>query len=351
MGGAAAAVALAAPVQPGSAGQPSGRAAVAVASVNGRQATLEAVRRIATGASPVEAAVSGVALVEDDPDDVTVGYGGLPNAEGVVQLDACCMDGPTMRAGAVAAVERIRHPARLALEVARRTSRVLLVAEGALRFARALGMPEEDLLTERARKIWLYWKAHMSDQDDWLPSPDEVDDPDVQWFISKYGPVRPTGTVNLCAVNAAGDLGGTTSTSGLAFKIPGRVGDSPLIGAGLYVDNDVGAAGSTGRGESVIEIAGSHTVVELMRQGLAPTEACLEGLRRLVRATRVSYLKDANGRPTFDVKFYAVNKNGAVGAAAIWSGGSFAWCRAGQEPVVEDCAFLYEREETSSAGG
>jgi N4-(beta-N-acetylglucosaminyl)-L-asparaginase len=346
VGGAAAAVALASSGPSSRAGETSGKRPLAVASANGREAVIEAVRRMQAGRAPVEAAVRGVSLVEDDPDDVTVGYGGLPNAEGVVQLDACCMDGPTMRAGAVAAVERIRHPARLALEVARRTSRVLLVADGAQRFARALGMPEEELLTERARKIWLYWKAHMSGRDDWLPAADESDDPDVQWFISRYGAVRPTGTINVCAVDAAGDLGGTTTTSGLAFKIPGRVGDSPLIGAGLFVDNEVGAAGSTGRGESVIQVAGSHTVVELMRRGQAPTAACLGALERVVQATRVSYLKDDKGRPAFDVKFYAVNKDGDVGAAAIWSGGHYVWCGGNLQPVVADCAYLYEEDES-----
>ena len=316
---------------------------VAVASANGLDAVRLAVRRIEAGTSPVEAAVAGVGLVEADPDDVTVGYGGLPNAAGIVQLDACCMDGPTMRAGAVAAIEGFRHPARVAYELMRRTTRVLLVGEGAARFARSIGFDEENLLTERARKIWLYWQTHMSDNDDWITFPGETDDPDVEWFISKYGAVRPTGTINLCAVNGNGDLGGTTTTSGLFFKIPGRVGDSPLIGAGLFVDNDVGAAGSTGRGESVIQVAGSHTVVEFMRQGASPTEACLGALERIVRATRVGYLLDDRGRPKFDVKFYAVNRAGGFGAAAIWSGATYAVCRAGEEPRHEDCAFLNER--------
>jgi N4-(beta-N-acetylglucosaminyl)-L-asparaginase len=316
---------------------------VAVASANGLDAVRLAARRMAAGTSPVEAAVEGVGLVEADPDDLTVGYGGLPNAAGVVQLDACCMDGPRMRAGAVAAIEGFRHPARVAYELMRRTTRVLLVGDGAARFARSVGFEEENLLTERARKIWLYWKANMSDRDDWITFPGETDDPDVQWFISKYGAIRPTGTINLCAVNGEGDLGGTTTTSGLSFKIPGRVGDSPLIGAGLFVDNEVGAAGSTGRGESVIQAAGSHTVVELMRRGASPTEACLGALERIVRATRVGYLLDDQGRPNFDVKFYAVNRAGEVGAAAIWSGASYAMCRVGEEPRHADCAFLYER--------
>jgi N4-(beta-N-acetylglucosaminyl)-L-asparaginase len=317
---------------------------VAVASANGLEAVRRAVERMSAGTAPVEAAVEGVGLVEADPEDLTVGYGGLPNADGVVQLDACCMDGPTMRAGAVAALEGFRHPARVAFEVMRRTSRVLLVGDGGARFARSLGFAEEQLLTDRARKIWLYWKANMSDRDDWVAFPGQTEDPEVAWYIAKYGAIRPTGTINLCAVDGAGNVGGTTSTSGLAFKMPGRVGDSPLIGAGLYVDNEVGAAGSTGRGESVIEVAGSHTVVELMRGGTSPTDACLGALRRVVAATRTPALLDERGRPAFDVKFYAVNRAGETGSAAMWSGGQHAVCRAGGEPELRDCAFLYAKD-------
>jgi N4-(beta-N-acetylglucosaminyl)-L-asparaginase len=340
----AAATAVAAAL-PAAAETPSGEPRpVAVSSANGLSAVGRAVGRMREGAAAVEAAVDGVALVEDDPDDVTVGYGGLPNADGVVQLDACCMDGPTMRAGAVAALEGCRHPARVAYEVMRRTTRVLLVAEGARRFATQLGFPVEDLLTERSRAIWLYWKANMSGRDDWVSPPGEVDDPHVRWFIDRHGPVRPTGTINLCALDAAGNLGGTTTTSGLFFKIPGRVGDSPLIGAGLFVDNAVGAAGSTGRGESVIQIAGSHTVVELMRAGASPADACLGALERIVDATRLPSLLDDRGRPSFDVKFYAVDRTGRVGGAAMWSGATYAVCRAGGEPELVDAAYLYQRD-------
>ena len=314
---------------------------VAVASKNGIEAVRRAVERMEGGIAPVKAAVQGVAVVEADPDDTSVGYGGLPNSEGVVQLDACCMDGPTMRAGAVAALEGYVHPAQVAYEIMRRTTRVLLVGTGAARFAKSLGFPEEDLLTERARKIWLYWKGQMSGIDDWIAPQDLVDDPDVQRFITKNGPIRPTGTINLCAVDSKHDVGGTTTTSGLAFKIPGRVGDSPLIGAGLFVDNEVGAAGSTGRGESVIQISGAHTVVELMRTGQSPRDACLGALDRLVRATRVPYLLDGDGHPNFDVKFYAVNKAGEAAGAAIWAGGEYALCRGGEEARLMESASLY----------
>ena len=343
IGGAAAAVAAVAVGATRAAAADDAGTPVAVASANGLEAVRRAVERMAAGVAPVEAAVEGVGLVEADPEDLTVGYGGLPNVDGVVQLDACCMDGPTMRAGAVAAIEGFRHPARVALEVMRRTTRVLLVGEGAARFARSVGFEEEELLTDRARKVWLYWKANMSDRDDWVAFPGQTDDPDVAWYIAKYGAIRPTGTINLCAVDGAGNVGGTTSTSGLAFKMPGRVGDSPLIGAGLYVDNEVGAAGSTGRGESVIEVAGAHTVVELMRGGSSPTDACLGALRRIAGATRVPALLDDRGRPAFDVKFYAVSRSGVVGSAAMWSGGSYAVCRAGAEPELMDSAFLYAK--------
>jgi N4-(beta-N-acetylglucosaminyl)-L-asparaginase len=181
----------------------------------------------------------------------------------------------------------------------------------------------------------------MSGVDDWIAPPELLEDPDVQRYIKKNGPVRPTGTINLCAVNGAGDLGGTTTTSGLAFKIPGRVGDSPLIGAGLFVDNEVGAAGSTGRGESVIQIAGAHTIVELMRAGQSPRDACLGTLDRLVRATRVPYLLDDQGRPNFNVQFYAVNKAGEAAGAAIWAGSKYTLCRGGEEPSKLPCDSLY----------
>ena len=319
---------------------------VAVASMNGMHAVKLAVERMSAGASPVDAAVTGVGLVEADPEDVTVGYGGLPNEEGVVQLDAAVMDGVTMRAGAVAAVERIKHPAQVALEVMRGTDRILLVGEGALRFARAHGFPEENLLTERARKIWLYWKENVSGNDDWIPEPEEINDPDIQWFIKKYGDVyfRPTGTIHLSACGAGGQLGCCTTTSGLFFKLPGRVGDSPLVGAGLYCDGEVGSAGGTGHGESNIIAAGAHTVVEFMRNGKSPEAACLATLERVVRNTKLDYLRDAKGRPKNNLLLYAVNRAGEVGSAAIWEGErtKYAVCRAGSEPQLLECAYLFK---------
>jgi len=320
---------------------------VAVASRNGLAAVKTAVERMAAGAPPVDAAVAGVAIPEADPDDITVGYGGLPNEEGVVQLDAAVMDGVTMRAGAVAALERIKHPAQVALAVMRQTTRVLIVGEGALRFARAHGFPEENLLTERSRKIWLYWRENASAKDDWLPDPKEVEDPDIQWYVKKYGDAafRPTGTIHLSACGPGGQLGCCTTTSGLAFKIPGRVGDSPLVGCGLYCDGEVGSAGGVGHGESNIVSVGAHTVVEAMRQGKTPEAACLATLERVARNTKVDYLRDEKGRPQNNLVLFAVNRAGEVGSAAIWGGGSaqYALCRAGSEPQLLDCAYLYRR--------
>ena len=320
---------------------------VAISSMNGLAAVKVAAERMAAGAPPVDAAVAGVALPEGDPDDITVGYGGLPNEDGVVQLDAAVMDGATMRAGAVAALEKIKHPAQVALAVMRQTNRVLIVGEGALRFARAHGFPEENLLTERSRKIWLYWKENASGKDDWVPDPKEADDPDIQWYVKKYGDAafRPTGTIHLSACGLDGQLGCCTTTSGLAFKISGRVGDSPLVGCGLYCDGEVGSAGGTGHGESNMVSVGAHTVVELMRQGRSPEAACVAALERVVRNTKLDSLRDAKGRPKNNLILYAVNRAGEVGSAALWSGerSKYAVCRAGAEPQLVDCACLFTR--------
>jgi N4-(beta-N-acetylglucosaminyl)-L-asparaginase len=292
---------------------------VVVASANGYPAcTQRAMEQLLAGRPVVDAVVAGVNLVEDDPKDHSVGYGGLPNERGVVELDASVMDGKTGLAGAVAALRNIKNPSRVALAVMRYTDHALLVGEGALEFARAHGFREENLLTEEAREIWLYWRSTLSDTDDWIEKPDAEVPPNVREMFGI------TGTINCDAVDRDGNLGGVTTTSGLAFKLPGRVGDSPLIGAGLFVDNDVGAAGSTGRGEANIVTAGSHTVVEAMRQGKHPKDACLVACERIVAATRIDRLRRADGRPDFNVKFYAVDRSGRYGGAAIYAGGELA---------------------------
>ncbi|MGB2985086.1 MAG: N(4)-(beta-N-acetylglucosaminyl)-L-asparaginase, partial [Phycisphaerae bacterium] len=284
---------------------------VVIASANGLAATEKAASMIRSGADTLDAVIAGVNLLEEDPEDTSVGYGGLPNEDGVVELDSCVMHGPTCRAGAVAALRNIKTPSRVARLVMERTDHVMLVGEGALRFARAHGFEEVNLLTDKARTIWLKWKETCSDRDDWIPP--EVPDDDAQSNTLANIPFT-YGTINCCALSPAGDLSGVTTTSGLSFKIPGRVGDSPIIGAGLYVDNKVGAAGSTGRGEAVIKICGAHTVVEGMRRGLPPADACLAALRRIARTTTEKRLRRKDGRPNFDVKFYAISRDGRYGA-------------------------------------
>ena len=324
-------------------------AAVSVASANGLESVATAVQVVESGGDTLEAVVQGVNLVELDPDDQTVGYGGLPNLDGVVQLDSSVMHGPSRGAGAVACLEGIKTPSRVAMDVMRHTDHVLLVAEGAQRFAVSMGHRLEDLLTERSRRQWIEWRAKLSDQDDYLSpgesGPPGPQDPDSDGILDSWDGVRPQGTINCNVVNRDGDLSGVTTTSGLAWKVPGRVGDSPIVGAGLYVDNDVGACGSTGRGEAVIKTCGSHSVVELMRAGMAPTDACLEALRRIVTFTVEPRLLRDDGRPDFNVNYYAVNKNGDYGGAAIWSNSRFAVCMGGQEARHEDSACLFERGE------
>jgi N4-(beta-N-acetylglucosaminyl)-L-asparaginase len=300
----------------------------AVSSSNGLRAVNRAMELILRGTDPLDAAVEGVKIQELDPADNSVGFGGLPNEDGVVQLDASCMHGPTRRAGAVAALEGIKTPSEVARLVLKYTDHVLLVGEGAKRFALSYGFKEEELLTPESRQLWLEWRANRGADDDWLDVPEK--EPMV---------VRPTGTINLNMVNARGDVASVTTTSGLAWKIPGRVGDSPLVGAGQYTDNDVGAAGSTGRGEANILACGGFLTVEGMRRGLHPTDACLETLKRVVRITPPRLLKA--GRPTFNLSFYAVSKRGELGAASLYPS-RFA-AHDGKEGTLRDTAHLYER--------
>lgn len=310
---------------------------VVIASANGLPATAKAAELIAAGADTLDGVIAGVNIVEEDPDDITVGYGGLPNEDGVVELDSSVMHGPSCGAGAVAALRNIKTPSRVARLVMERTDHCMIVGEGALRFARAHGFEEVNLLTDKARKIWLKWKEKHSDNDDWI-TPETADE-----RRSDAGPAIPYhyGTINCCAVNGRGELSGVTTTSGLSYKIPGRVGDSPIIGAGLFVDNNVGAAGATGRGEAVIKICGAHTVVEAMRHGMAPVDACLHALRRIMETTTEKRLLRPDGRPRFDVKFYAVARDGRFGAASLLSGARFA-VFAGGRNRLEDAAYLFD---------
>ncbi|MBK9166106.1 MAG: N(4)-(beta-N-acetylglucosaminyl)-L-asparaginase [Bryobacterales bacterium] len=342
------------------AAQPGSAKTIAVASNNGLGACARAVEMMRAGQDTLDAVIAGVNLVEEDPNDTSVGYGGLPNEEGVVELDACVMHGPTRRAGAVASIRNIKYPSRVAKLVMEQTDHILLAGEGALRFARAHGFEEENLLTERARLAWMLWKRSLRDgrgHNNWMPGMDAPDsgpaarlgdlfpqaDEETLAWASDVVRHPPTGTINCLGLNAKGEISGCTTTSGLAWKIAGRVGDSPIIAAGLFVDQDVGGAGSTGRGEENIRVAGGHTVVEAMRQGRSPTEACLEALRRVAR----NYNHDEKKLARFDLSFYALRKDGVYGSASLWKESSAGQRRQfavndGGPSRHEPCAFLLE---------
>jgi N4-(beta-N-acetylglucosaminyl)-L-asparaginase len=341
---------------------------IVISSANGLRCCARAMDVIRAGGDTLEAAVAGVSINEDDPEDTSVGYGGLPNEEGVVELDASVMHGPTRRAGSVAGVRNIRNVARLAKLVMEQTDHVMLAGEGATRFARAWGIKEEDLLTEKSRIAWMAWKQGLRDargDNNWTdgldapaPPPSKAaerlqrmfpsaDAETIAWAID-VAANPPTGTINCLVLNEKGEMSGVTTTSGLAWKIPGRIGDSPIIGAGLYVDQDVGGAGSTGRGEENIRIAGAHSIVENMRHGMGPREACLDALKRIAR----NFNNDAAKLSKFDITFYALRKDGAYASASLWSGrvrrGYLAETQFavndGGESRLEKCAFLLERK-------
>jgi N4-(beta-N-acetylglucosaminyl)-L-asparaginase len=316
------------------------RRPIAVSSANGLAAVTKAMELMKAGHDPLDAAVAGVAIVEADPSDHSVGYGGIPNEDGIVELDAAVMHGPTHGGGAVASLRNIMHPAAVARLVMKRTDHCLLVGEGALRFARAHGVPEIDLLTEEARKIWMYWKETNSKDDDRIPPPPEELDPVVkEFFGDKY--IREHGTIHLSALDTHGDLGCCTTTSGLYYKIPGRVGDSPILGAGLFLDNEVGSAGSTGRGEANLLNLSSHTIVEAMRRGASPKDATLEACKRIVATNKSKRLQDAKGRPNFNVKFYCVSKDGRFAGASLYANAKIA-VHDGNAAQLVDCAHLYD---------
>jgi N4-(beta-N-acetylglucosaminyl)-L-asparaginase len=296
-----------------------------ISSANGLQHLGDGMELLKSGGDTLDAALAVVTKVEDDPNDDSVGYGGLPNEDGMVELDASVMHGPTRRAGAVGSIQKIKNPSLVAKTVMEKTNHVFIVGVGAQHFAEDEGFAPMNLLTERSRIAWLAWKASISEN--WRPGLDSpewkeklaqlLDTPEkLAWraHIEDVVAHPPTGTINCLAVNAKGDISGTTTTSGLAWKIAGRVGDSPVIGAGLFVDNEVGAAGSTGRGEEDIKIAGGHTIVEMMRRGSSPTDACMEALHRVVR----NYKPFPDRLKRFHIQFYAVNKNGDYGAASLW---------------------------------
>lgn len=310
-----------------------------VASSNGLRAVEKAMELLKQGQDPLDAVIAGVNIVEEDPKEMSVGYGGLPNEEGVVELDASVMHGPTHNAGAVASLRNIKNPSKVAKLVMERTDHAFLVGEGALKFALAHGFKEENLLTDQARERWLRYKERLSDRDNWFPPKVEKREPEFDSLLESYG------TINCIAIDASGDLAGVTTTSGFFYKIPGRVGDSPIIGAGLYVDNDVGAAGSTGRGEANILNCGSFSVVHFMAMGFSPEEACLKALEKIAqKAKLLPYLLNESGLPRFGLNFYAINKKGEYGSASMWSGARFA-VHDGTEARLKPEAYLYKRKQ------
>ncbi len=319
---------------------PGGGQPIAIASANGIAAVSLAVKQMKEGVDPLDAAIAGVALVEADPSEHSVGLGGIPNEEGVVELDAAVMHGPSHGGGAVASLRNIVHPAAVARLVMKRTDHCLLVGEGALRFARMHGFPEQELLTDEARKIWLYWKETHSREDDRIPPGVDELDPAVKAF---FGPeyIREHGTIHLSALDSHGDLGCTTTTSGLYYKIPGRVGDSPILGAGLFLDNAAGSAGSTGRGEANLLNLSSFAVVDDLRRGLAPKDALMQAARRIVETNRDKRLQGPKGRPAFDVKLYCLSKDGRFAGASLWAGAMMAVCDQENARLIP-CEPLYD---------
>jgi len=320
---------------------PSPGGPLVVSSGNGRAAVKKAMEVIQQGNDALDGVIAGVNINENDPNDTSVGYGGLPNEEGVVELDSAVMHGPNHMAGAVASLRNIKNPSKVARLVMERTDHVLLVGEGALRFARAHGFREEDLLTDQSRETWLKWKENMSKEDAWLP--DHSDTTSAKFIGKVYEPyMKYTGTIHCSAIDTRGNISCVTTTSGLAWKIPGRVGDSPIIGAGLYCDNEVGAAGSTGRGEANLISCNSVMIVEWMRAGKSPEEACMMACKRVAENNRQHRLQDDQGRPTFNVSFYALNKKGNHASASIWDQKQYA-VHDGAGARLLPSAYLYRK--------
>lgn len=329
----------------------SGPAPVVVASANGhlfrnggKETCVErAFRMITEGADVLDALIAGVNVVELDPLDTSVGYGGLPNAEGVVQLDASCMHGPKRRAGAVACLEGIRTPSLVARAVMEQTDHHLLVGKDAQRFARSLGMSiEEDLNTETSRRLWLEWRRRVD--------PEHFLDPAKRVHVGyatglqmvREGLIDPDhywGTINCDGLNTKGELCGVTTTSGLAWKIPGRVGDSPILGAGLWVDNAAGAAGSTGRGEANLYNLSSHLIVENLRRGMHPKDAGLDALRRVKANTVEKRLLNGQGNPNFQLNFYVLDAQGRTAGVSMYAS-RYARCTGNGAEILPTEALL-----------
>jgi N4-(beta-N-acetylglucosaminyl)-L-asparaginase len=282
------------------------------------------------GADVLDSLIAGVNIVELDPTDNSVGYGGLPNAEGVVQLDSCCMHGPKKRAGGVACIEGVRTPSLVAKAVMEQTDHHLIVGHGAQAFARGMGFKiEDDLNTEGSRKLWLEWKRRTDPQHYLDPEKRAEISHNVTRQMVAEGLIDAQhiyGTINCDGINAKGEICGVTTTSGLAWKIPGRVGDSPILGAGLYVDGEIGAAGSTGRGEANLFGLCSFLIVENMRRGMPPKDAGLDACRRIKANTIEKRLLNSRGEPNFNINFYMLNAKGEYAGVAMYPNSNFAVC-------------------------
>ncbi len=315
----------------------------------------KAFEMITAGEDVLDAVVAGVNLCELDPRDMSVGYGGLPNADGVVQLDACCMHGPLKRAGGVACLEGVRTPSLVARAVCHTTDHHLLVGKGAQDFARAMGFEiEDDLNTERSRALWLEWKRRTDPEHYLDPDARELGaaslrdlDREERGRLAAVSMVRDGlvdsdhmfGTINMNGINANGDICGVTTTSGLSWKIPGRVGDSPILGAGLWLDNDVGAAGSTGRGEANHINHCSFLIVENMRRGMGPKDAGMDALKRVQAATIEKRLLNDQGNPAFGLNFYILSAAGEHAGVSMYPS-RYALCTENGPETRESDALL-----------
>ncbi len=310
---------------------------VVVSSANGNRfknggnmtAVHKAFTMITKGEDVLDSVIAGVNIVELDPLDDSVGYGGLPNADGVVQLDSSCMHGPRKRAGAVGAIEGIRTPSLVAQAVMDNTDHHLIVGKGAQDFARSMGFKiEDDLNTDNSRKQWLEWKRRIDPGHYLDPQKRAAAGHRAALEMLAEGLLREEnlhGTINCDGINSKGEICGVTTTSGLAWKIPGRLGDSPILGAGLYVDGNVGAAGSTGRGEANLYNLCSFVIVEEMRRGAHPKDAGMEVLRRIKANTIEKRLLNSRGEPNFGINFYILNAKGEYAGVSMYQA-KYAMC-------------------------